>query len=398
VPLIEAIAVDLFVLGIFAVQHSVMARKGFKRWWTRIVPPAIERSTYVLAATAALALVLWQWRPIAEPVLWRIENPVAVNAIWAMFWLGWAVLLLATFLINHFELFGLRQVFSLLLGREIPEAEFRTPFIYSSHNIEYRTNIGKARTDPRRWPLALYMYAAEKMAVKQARCVVAITPSDADDYARWISRDKMLVIPQGFDEREFNPRYEPSRNARKTILFCGNFRIPMNRDVVYTVRDHILEPVLAKYPDALFRFVGAWPPSDVQHPNMEFTGFLEDYPGALKRADVVISPILLGYGFPTKIVEALACGKPTVTTPVGGRALEKDYHILRFAEIPDFANEICNALAEGQPVTDVDHDKVRTRYAWSALVGRLSDWIERDARPRPVGSPPRGAPAHASRT
>jgi protein-S-isoprenylcysteine O-methyltransferase Ste14 len=107
-----------------------MARKGFKRWWTRIVPPAIERSTYVLAATLALALLLWQWRPIAEPVLWRIENPAAVNAIWAIFWLGWGVLLLATFLINHFELFGLRQVFSLLTGREIPEAEFRTPFLY----------------------------------------------------------------------------------------------------------------------------------------------------------------------------------------------------------------------------------------------------------------------------
>jgi protein-S-isoprenylcysteine O-methyltransferase Ste14 len=122
--------VDLLVLGIFAVQHSVMARRGFKRWWTRIVPPAVERSTYVLAATLALALLLWQWRPITEPVLWRIENPVVVNAIWAIFWLGWGVLLLATFLINHFELFGLRQVFSRLLGREIPEAEFRTPFLY----------------------------------------------------------------------------------------------------------------------------------------------------------------------------------------------------------------------------------------------------------------------------
>jgi protein-S-isoprenylcysteine O-methyltransferase Ste14 len=130
VPLMEAIAVNLLVLGIFAVQHSVMARRSFKRWWTRIVPPAIERSTYVLAATLALALLLWQWRPIAEPVLWRIENPVAVNATWAIFWLGWGVLLLATFLINHFELFGLRQVFSRMLGREIPEAEFTTPFIY----------------------------------------------------------------------------------------------------------------------------------------------------------------------------------------------------------------------------------------------------------------------------
>jgi protein-S-isoprenylcysteine O-methyltransferase Ste14 len=126
----EAVLVNLVLLTIFALQHSVMARRSFKRWWTRIVSPAVERSTYVLAATLALALLLWQWRPIPEPVIWRVENPLAIQALWAVFWLGWAVLLLATFLINHFELFGLRQVFSRLIGREIPEAEFRTPFIY----------------------------------------------------------------------------------------------------------------------------------------------------------------------------------------------------------------------------------------------------------------------------
>jgi protein-S-isoprenylcysteine O-methyltransferase Ste14 len=129
-PLVEALAVNFLVLGIFAFQHSLMARRSFKRWWTQIVPPAVERSTYVLAATLALALLLWQWRPITEPVIWRIEDPAAVNSIWAIFWLGWGVLLLATFLINHFELFGLRQVFSRLLGRDIPEAEFRTPLLY----------------------------------------------------------------------------------------------------------------------------------------------------------------------------------------------------------------------------------------------------------------------------
>jgi protein-S-isoprenylcysteine O-methyltransferase Ste14 len=130
VPLAEALIVNFALLGLFAVQHSVMARRSFKRWWTTIVPPAVERSTYVLAATLALALLLWQWRPIAEPVLWRVENPAAVQALWAIFWLGWGVLLLATFLINHFELFGLHQVFSRLAGREIPEAEFRAPLLY----------------------------------------------------------------------------------------------------------------------------------------------------------------------------------------------------------------------------------------------------------------------------
>jgi len=126
---VEALVVNTVLLAIFAVQHSIMARRSFKRWWTGIVSPAVERSTFVLAATAALALLLWQWRPIPE-VVWQVENRAAVVAIWAVFWLGWGVLLLATFLINHFELFGLRQVFSRLTGRAIPEAEFRTPMLY----------------------------------------------------------------------------------------------------------------------------------------------------------------------------------------------------------------------------------------------------------------------------
>jgi len=129
-PLAQALAIDLALLALFAVQHSVMARRGFKRWWTRIVPPAVERSTYVLAATLALALLLWQWRPITEPVVWTVRNPMAVNALQAVFWLGWGILLLATFLINHFELFGLRQVFARASGRDIPEQAFRTPMLY----------------------------------------------------------------------------------------------------------------------------------------------------------------------------------------------------------------------------------------------------------------------------
>ena len=130
VPLAEALLVDLLLLGVFAVQHSVMARRGFKRWWTRIVPEPIERSTYVLAATAALALLLWHWRPIAEPIVWSVRQPVAVMALQAVFWLGWGVLLVSTFLINHFELFGLRQVWARLRGHTLPTPEFRTPLFY----------------------------------------------------------------------------------------------------------------------------------------------------------------------------------------------------------------------------------------------------------------------------
>jgi len=129
-PLTEAWTINLCLLGIFAVQHSVMARRSFKQWWTQIVPKSIERSTYVLAASLALALLMWQWRPIAEPVIWDIEHPAGVWALHAVFWLGWIVLLISTFLINHFELFGLRQVLARLRGLEIPAPVFKTPLLY----------------------------------------------------------------------------------------------------------------------------------------------------------------------------------------------------------------------------------------------------------------------------
>lgn len=130
VPLAEALIVNLLLLSLFAVQHSVMARRSFKRWWTRIVPEPIERSTYVLAASLTLALLLWQWRPIPQPMIWTVTNPIGVFALHAVFWLGWGVLLISTFLINHFELFGLRQVYARLRGLEIPLPQFRTPLFY----------------------------------------------------------------------------------------------------------------------------------------------------------------------------------------------------------------------------------------------------------------------------
>jgi protein-S-isoprenylcysteine O-methyltransferase Ste14 len=126
----EALAIDLLLLGVFAVQHSVMARRSFKRWWTRVVSPVVERSTYVLAASLSVALLMWQWRPILEPVVWSVDSVSGVHALWVVFWLGWTVLLVSTFLINHFELFGLRQAFAAYARRPLPEPRFRTPLFY----------------------------------------------------------------------------------------------------------------------------------------------------------------------------------------------------------------------------------------------------------------------------
>ena len=125
----SAIAIDVALLGLFAVQHSVMARRGFKAWWTMIVPPAAERSTFVLAAAAVLALVFWQWRPILDPV-WTVTNYRAVSAIELVFWIGWGLLLVSTFLINHFELFGLQQALQNFQRTKASEPEFKTPGVY----------------------------------------------------------------------------------------------------------------------------------------------------------------------------------------------------------------------------------------------------------------------------
>jgi len=128
-PLIEALIVNILLLGVFAVQHSVMARPAFKRWWTRLVPPSVERSTYVVFASAALLLLYWQWRPIPDPI-WTVQDPLGVGVLSGIFWFGWLLLLYSTFLINHFELFGLRQVIGRLLHWEQPKPEFRTPSVY----------------------------------------------------------------------------------------------------------------------------------------------------------------------------------------------------------------------------------------------------------------------------
>jgi len=128
-PFTTALLINAVLLGVFALQHSVMARPGFKRWWTKIVPQPIERSTYVLLASLALILLFWQWRPMPD-VIWNVENTVGRYLLLALSFGGWALVLVGTTLINHFDLFGLRQVYLYQRQQEYTELGFRTPFLY----------------------------------------------------------------------------------------------------------------------------------------------------------------------------------------------------------------------------------------------------------------------------
>jgi protein-S-isoprenylcysteine O-methyltransferase Ste14 len=203
-PFWAALAIDLVLLTAFAVQHSVMARPAFKRWWTQFVPEAAERSTYVLFSSLALIAMFVFWQPLGGAI-WTVTNPVGQAALYALFGFGWALVLVSTFLINHFDLFGLRQVWLNLMGKPYTPLTFGTPWLYKF--VRHPLYVG--------WFFAFWatptMTAAHLLfaVMTTAYILIAIQLEERDledhhgeSYARYKKRVPMLI-----------PRFGKTRQA-----------------------------------------------------------------------------------------------------------------------------------------------------------------------------------------
>ncbi len=205
-PFAHALAVDLGLLLLFSVQHSVMARRGFKRVWTRIVPAAVERSTYLLFSSAALLFLIWKWEPMGG-VIWNLESSAGKYGMYGLYVVGWLIVLTATFLINHFDLFGLRQVWLNLRAKKYTELVFRTPVFYRV--VRHPLYVG--------WLLVFWstprMTAAHLIfaLVTTIYILVAIKFEEQDlvemhpEYAAYRKRVPML-IPGGASSSSINPQ------------------------------------------------------------------------------------------------------------------------------------------------------------------------------------------------
>jgi protein-S-isoprenylcysteine O-methyltransferase Ste14 len=214
-PLTEAVIVNMLLMSLFAIQHSVMARRQFKEWWTRFVPKSVERSTYVLFATLALALLCWQWRPMPL-VIWRVENPNLANVLVGFSLAGWLIALTSTFLINHFELFGLHQVANNLTGQAMPAQRFRAPLFYQF--VRHPIYLG----------FIIAFWAAPVMsaghllfaAVTTAYIIVGILLEErdlvemfGDDYRRYRERVSMLLPWRPTPRKSASPRAAQARSG-----------------------------------------------------------------------------------------------------------------------------------------------------------------------------------------
>jgi polysaccharide biosynthesis protein PslH len=273
--------------------------------------------------------------------------------------------------------YGLAAIYGTLFVRR-----YGIPMVYSSHNVEYQKYLEQSKTDLRRGVLAPYVYWAERAACRAASLVVAISDSDRSAYAKWVEPEKVEVIPQGFDAGKWNPFYPPPPDSPAVVLFVGNFRLEHNRGAAQHIIREIVPRVTRVRSDVKFQLVGAEPPTDLQAPNVEYPGFVDDLAPYLRRANLVIAPMPFGFGMSTKIVSALAFGKRVLATPEGAGAISRKYSGLAVAPLDAFSDKIVELLGTCPALDGDGFEALCNDFEWPKLIARLYQRIEeRCARP-----------------
>jgi hypothetical protein len=267
--------------------------------------------------------------------------------------------------------FAQSGLYGLLLSKK-----FNIPVVYFSENVEYQKYIDFGKNDFRRFLLLPYIYWIEKISCSYSNLIVTNNEEDAEIYEKWVRKGRLIVILNGFDADDCNPFYAKKPNDRPTVLFFGHYRHLPNLDAVYITRDKILPKVVEKIPNVLFQFVGADAPTDVKHPNMQFTGFVDDISKYICEADLIIVPIKRGTGMKTKVVYSLGFGKTIISTKEGVRGFRKKYQNLHVAKIEEFPSKICELLNNPPNIDNRDAEEIYQDFAIQSTFPKLEAEIE----------------------
>ena len=268
--------------------------------------------------------------------------------------------------------YGLAAVYGNSLS-----ARYNVPLIYCSSNVEYRWYLSIAQQDPRRLLLAPYVYWAERKACKTAKLVTTVSEQDKQSYTKWIPKDKILVIPQGFDPEVIHPFEPVPSDVPPVILFIGSFGDENNLIAAKYIIEKVVPEVSQVFPAAKFQFIGSKAPQDLNHKNVEWTGFVDDLEPYFKSANMVLAPMTYAPGISTKVALGLAYGKTVVATPQTLKTLSKSYRQLNSATLEDFPDKVLELLNKPpEPITELEFAEICHDFAWPDLMEQLFQKIE----------------------
>lgn len=268
--------------------------------------------------------------------------------------------------------YGLAAVYGNLLS-----LRYKIPFIYCSSNVEYRWYLSIAQKDPRRLLLAPYVYWAERKACENASLVTTVSEQDRESYSKWIPTDKIVVIPQGFDPQIIHPTYKPLDNSAPVIIFIGSFGDKNNLIAAEFIIEQVVPKVSGVFPEAKFQFIGSKPPENLNHKNVEWTGFVDDLEPYFQSANLLLAPMTYAPGISTKVALGLAYGKTVVATPQTLKTLSKSYRQLHSATLAEFPDKVIELLTNPPAtITESEFELICQDFAWPNLMEQLFKKIE----------------------